>query len=272
TQPPATVPRRCACRAPPAPPFHRPACRCPPAVLRHGGTALRETRVGEDQHGDAARLQDAAERAHGRPEFGRVYEDVVADHQVELVILAGRELGAGVHPEVDAGVVGPRDLDHPLGEVHAGDTGAAVAELPRQVPRAAAGVEHGEPAYVARELPQDGVGVEPPVAVPIVADLNAPAVGEQVPALAGFLQRAIAHQTFSRLGIFTWQQVGRLCDPAGNEDLHALRRFPLRERYCSVRGGTERFALRLDTQFTRPTLLEGVAVLGEVEHAEQALA
>src|SRR3954471_17795677 len=95
-------------------------------------------------------------------------------------------------------MVGPRDLDHARGEIHAGDAGAAVAELPRQVAGAAARVEHGQPAHVAGELPQDGVGVEPAVAVPVVADLDTPVIGEKVPAPAGFLQRAVAHRAFSR--------------------------------------------------------------------------
>jgi hypothetical protein len=129
-----------------------------------------------------------------------VHEDVVGDHQVELPVRAGREFGAGVHPEVDAGVVGPRDLDHPSGEVHAGDAGAFVAELPRQVARAAAGVEHGEPADVAGQPPQDGVGVHPPIAVPVGADLDAPVGGEQVPGPARFLERAVAHQSLSLRG------------------------------------------------------------------------
>jgi hypothetical protein len=95
-------------------------------------------------------------------------------------------------------VVRPRDLDHPLGEVHARHEGAAVPEFRRQIPRAATGVEHGKPADVAGELPQDGVGIQPPVAVPVVADLDAPVIGEKVPAPASFLQRAVAHRPFSR--------------------------------------------------------------------------
>src|SRR5262249_14597448 len=43
------------------------------------------------------------------------------------------------------------------------------------------------------------VGVEPPVAVPVVADLNAPIIGEQVPALPGFLERPVAHRPLSPL-------------------------------------------------------------------------
>jgi hypothetical protein len=85
-------------------------------------------------------------------------------------------------------VVGPRDLDYPPGEVHTGNQGTAGAELPRQVARPAAGVEPGEPANVAGELPQDGIGVQPPVAVTLVADLDALVRGEQVPAVAGFLE------------------------------------------------------------------------------------
>jgi hypothetical protein len=122
------------------------------------------------------------------PRLGRVHEDVVGDHQVKQPVLAGGELRAGVHPEVDAGVVRLRDVEYPHGDVHAGNKGAAVAELPRQVARPAAGVGHGEPADVAGEFPQDGIGVQPPVAVTVVADLDTPVVGKKVPALAGFLE------------------------------------------------------------------------------------
>jgi hypothetical protein len=144
-----------------------------------------------------SRLQDAVKRPHGRHQVGGVHEDVIGDQQVKLPVLKSGELGAGVHPEVDAGVVRPRDLDHPPGKVHAGDAGDPVAEPRGEVAGSASGVEHGKPKDVTGELPQDGVGVEPPVAVPVSADLHAPVIGEQVPAVADLLERPIAHRSFS---------------------------------------------------------------------------
>src|SRR5262249_35915587 len=107
-------------------------------------------------------------------------------------------------------VVGPRDLDHPLGEIHAGDEGAFVTELPRQVAGAAAGVEHGEPADVAGELPQDGVGVHPAVAVSVGPDLESPVIRKTVPAPAGFLERAVAHRRSSPLSVFNQPRITTL--------------------------------------------------------------
>jgi hypothetical protein len=82
-----------------------------------------------------------------------VVEHPFADDPVEGSLWQPRVL-RGNHQEARLGSALPSQLDHPRGEVERGQARAATQQLVRQIPGAAADLQHFQPGHRAERLEQ----------------------------------------------------------------------------------------------------------------------